>query len=152
VHAAASGRARRSGRAVRRAVVRYRAGVQARRRAGDRPPWPTAPSRSRPGDKLFGPGNAYVATAKQLVAAMPGGPAIDLPAGPSEVLVIADAGADPEFIAADLLSQAEHGTDSQVLLVTDAADLIPLVQSALERQWRRCRVAIFVGPRWRTPA
>lgn len=85
-------------------------------------------------DKLFGPGNAYVAAAKQLVAAMPGGPAIDLPAGPSELLVIADAGADPEFVAADLLSQAEHGADSQVLLVTDAVDLVPLVQAALERQ------------------
>lgn len=85
-------------------------------------------------DKLFGPGNAFVSEAKKLVATMPGGPAIDLPAGPSEVLVIADGGANPEFVAADLLSQAEHGEDSQVLLVSDSADLVAGVQLALERQ------------------
>ena len=85
-------------------------------------------------DKLFGPGNAYVALAKQWVSALPGGPAIDLPAGPSELLVIADAGADPVFVAADLLSQAEHGADSQVLLLTDCETLIERVQAEIERQ------------------
>lgn len=71
------------------------------------------------GDKLFGPGNAWVTEAKQQVSTDPDGAAIDMPAGPSEVLVIADAGADAEFVAADLLSQAEHGPDSQVLLLSD---------------------------------
>ena len=85
-------------------------------------------------DKLFGPGNAYVAMAKQWVAGLPGGPAIDLPAGPSELLVIADAGANPEFVAADLLSQAEHGADSQVLLLTDCESLIEQVYAEIERQ------------------
>src|SRR5690606_9990179 len=88
-------------------------------------------------DKLFGPGNAWVTEAKRQVAGMEGGPAIDLPAGPSEVLVIADAGANPAFVAADLLSQAEHGPDSQVLLVTDAKDLLPAVSTELERQLAR---------------
>lgn len=73
--------------------------------------------------RIFGPGNAWVTAAKQLVAADPAGAAIDMPAGPSEVLVIADAGADANFVAADLLSQAEHGEDSQTLLVTTCADL-----------------------------
>ncbi len=85
-------------------------------------------------DKLFGPGNAWVTEAKQQVSSAPGGPAIDMPAGPSEVLVIADAAADPRFIAADLLSQAEHGPDSQVLLVTDASDLAASVIGEVERQ------------------
>lgn len=67
-------------------------------------------------DKIFGPGNSWVTAAKQLVQQV--GTAIDLPAGPSEVLVIADETADPEFVATDLLSQAEHGKDSQVILVT----------------------------------
>ncbi len=75
-------------------------------------------------DKLFGPGNGFVDEAKRQVTQELGGPAIDMPAGPSEVLVIADAGADPAFVAADLLSQAEHGPDSQVLLITDSADLL----------------------------
>jgi histidinol dehydrogenase len=82
--------------------------------------------------KIFGPGNPWVTTAKQLISLE--GTAIDLPAGPSEVAVLADAGANPAFVAADLLSQAEHGADSQVLLVTDAPDLIPVVQAALEAQ------------------
>lgn len=85
-------------------------------------------------DKLFGPGNSWVTEAKQQVSAEPGGPAIDMPAGPSEVLVIADAAANPRFIAADLLSQAEHGPDSQVLLVTDAPNLIRPVLDEIERQ------------------
>ncbi|MDI1252951.1 histidinol dehydrogenase [Thermomonas sp.] len=78
-------------------------------------------------DKLFGPGNGYVDEAKRQVTQELGGPAIDMPAGPSEVLVIADAGADPTFVAADLLSQAEHGPDSQVLLLTDSLQLLDAV-------------------------
>jgi histidinol dehydrogenase len=74
-------------------------------------------------NKIFGPGNTWVTLAKSLVAMDPGGAAIDMPAGPSEVLVIADQSASARFVAADLLSQAEHGVDSQVLLVTDSADL-----------------------------
>lgn len=85
-------------------------------------------------DKLFGPGNAFVAAAKQYVSALPQGPAIDLPAGPSEVFVIADAGANPVFVAADLLSQAEHGPDSQVILVSDSPALIEGVVVELETQ------------------
>ncbi|URL59549.1 histidinol dehydrogenase [Luteibacter flocculans] len=85
-------------------------------------------------DKLFGPGNAWVTEAKLQVAGDPDGAAIDMPAGPSEVLVIADADADPVFVAADLLSQAEHGPDSQVLLVSPSADLLDRVEHELERQ------------------
>jgi histidinol dehydrogenase len=85
-------------------------------------------------DKLFGPGNQYVTAAKQLVSQGADGPAIDMPAGPSEVLVIADAGADPELVAADLLSQAEHGPDSQVLALSDDAALLREVAAAVERQ------------------
>lgn len=83
-------------------------------------------------DKLFGPGNSYVTEAKQQ-AAQAGAAAIDMPAGPSEVLVIADDGADAAYVSADLLSQAEHGPDSQVLLVTDSAGLIERVQAQIER-------------------
>ncbi|KRG83031.1 histidinol dehydrogenase [Stenotrophomonas daejeonensis] len=84
-------------------------------------------------DKLFGPGNGYVTEAKQQVA-QAGAAAIDMPAGPSEVLVIADAGAVPAFVAADLLSQAEHGPDSQVILLSDDAALIAAVQAEVEAQ------------------
>lgn len=84
-------------------------------------------------DKLFGPGNSYVTEAKQQVA-QAGAAAIDMPAGPSEVLVIADAGADAAFVAADLLSQAEHGPDSQVLLLSDDEGLIERVQGELATQ------------------
>jgi len=73
--------------------------------------------------KIFGPGNAWVTEAKQQVAQDPAGAAIDMPAGPSEVLVIADASADPAFVAWDLMSQAEHGPDSQSILLTDSAEL-----------------------------
>jgi histidinol dehydrogenase len=83
-------------------------------------------------DKLFGPGNSYVTEAKQQ-AAQAGAAAIDMPAGPSEVLVIADDGADAAYVSADLLSQAEHGPDSQVLLLTDSAGLIERVQVQIER-------------------
>jgi histidinol dehydrogenase len=85
-------------------------------------------------DKIFGPGNAWVTCAKTLVSADPDGAAIDMPAGPSEVLVIGDAGASPEFVAADLLAQAEHGTDSQVVLVTTSAELASAVTIELESQ------------------
>ncbi len=82
-------------------------------------------------DKIFGPGNQYVTTAKQIVSTTT---AIDMPAGPSEVLVLADAAANPVFVAADLLSQAEHGPDSQAILVTDSVDLADAVETELERQ------------------
>lgn len=85
-------------------------------------------------DKLFGPGNPYVTSAKQQVAARPGGPAIDMPAGPSEVLVIADRGASPAFVAADLLAQAEHGPDSQVILLATDPDLVEPVLHQLASQ------------------
>jgi histidinol dehydrogenase len=82
--------------------------------------------------KIFGPGNQYVTKAKELI--QQDGIPIDMPAGPSEVLVIADSSADPEFIAADLLSQAEHGADSQVVLVTDSPELPAKVNTALDNQ------------------
>ncbi len=82
--------------------------------------------------KIFGPGNQYVTAAKQLVQLS--GTAIDMPAGPSEVCVIADSSARPDYVAADLLSQAEHGVDSQVLLISDSAELIEQVNLALETQ------------------
>ena len=85
-------------------------------------------------DKLFGPGNAFVTEAKLQVSREADGAAIDLPAGPSEVLVIADARANPAFVAADLLSQAEHGPDSQVVLVTFAPSFARRVLAALETQ------------------
>ncbi|KAF1710686.1 histidinol dehydrogenase [Pseudoxanthomonas kalamensis DSM 18571] len=84
-------------------------------------------------DKIFGPGNSYVTEAKQQVA-QAGAAAIDMPAGPSEVLVIADAGADPAFVAADLLSQAEHGPDSQVLLLSDSEPLLQAVRGQIDAQ------------------
>lgn len=86
-------------------------------------------------DKIFGPGNQYVTAAKRL--AQSEGVAIDMPAGPSEVCVLADATADPAFVAADLLSQAEHGADSQVLLVSDDLSLIERSLLAVEEQVAR---------------
>jgi histidinol dehydrogenase len=82
--------------------------------------------------KIFGPGNQYVTKAKQLVSQL--GVAIDMPAGPSEVLVLADETADPSFVAADLLSQAEHGEDSQVMLVVTDEKIIAPIQSEIEKQ------------------
>ncbi|MEM7655513.1 MAG: histidinol dehydrogenase [Bacteroidota bacterium] len=82
--------------------------------------------------KIFGPGNQYVTLAKQLVSQH--GVAIDMPAGPSEVAIIADASAHPTFVAADLLSQAEHGVDSQVLLISTSESLVNGVMQALEDQ------------------
>lgn len=84
--------------------------------------------------KIFGPGNAWVTAAKTLVAMDPLGAAIDMPAGPSEVLVIADQHANAEFVAADLLSQAEHGQDSQVVLVTTSEATAEAVIAATDRR------------------
>src|SRR5664280_2486504 len=82
--------------------------------------------------KIFGPGNQYVTKAKELV--QQDGIAIDMPAGPSEVLIIADKSADPGFVAADLLSQAEHGPDSQVLMLTNDRELVEKVKSEVYKQ------------------
>lgn len=82
-------------------------------------------------DKIFGPGNRYVTKAKQLVSTVT---AIDMPAGPSEVMVMADDSANPEYIAADLLSQAEHGPDSQAILVTSSAEIAQATYDAVEKQ------------------
>lgn len=83
-------------------------------------------------DKIFGPGNSYVTEAKRQVSQRVNGAAIDMPAGPSEVLVIADDSADPDFVASDLLSQAEHGADSQVILVTTSQKMAERVNAALD--------------------
>lgn len=83
-------------------------------------------------DKIFGPGNQYVTAAKQKAQSM--GIAIDMPAGPSEVLVIADQSSNPSFVAADLLSQAEHGTDSQVILLSDNEKLVENVLKEIKLQ------------------
>lgn len=82
-------------------------------------------------DKIFGPGNQYVTEAKQQISSTV---AIDMPAGPSEVLVMADETAVPAFVAADLLSQAEHGPDSQVILLTDTRSMAERVQQEVETQ------------------
>ena len=82
--------------------------------------------------KIFGPGNQYVTAAKQYAQQL--GLAIDMPAGPSELLVIADATCDPEFVASDLLSQAEHGEDSQVILVANSEEIVTKVTAAIESQ------------------
>jgi histidinol dehydrogenase len=82
--------------------------------------------------KIFGPGNQYVTKAKQIVSQQ--GIAIDMPAGPSEVLVIADEAANPAFVAADLLSQAEHGADSQVVLVSTSTTILDKVQTEVTNQ------------------
>jgi len=82
--------------------------------------------------KIFGPGNQYVTLAKQMVSTQ--GVAIDMPAGPSEVAVVADRFANPDFVAADLLSQAEHGADSQVVCLTDDAEFVTKIMQAVEEQ------------------
>ncbi len=82
--------------------------------------------------KILGPGNQYVTCAKQMVS--PVDAAIDMPAGPSEVMVLADSSSQPAFVAADLLSQAEHGADSQVIMLTACEDIVPLVIKETERQ------------------
>ncbi|MEE6074824.1 histidinol dehydrogenase [Avibacterium paragallinarum] len=85
-------------------------------------------------DKIFGPGNAFVTEAKRQVSQALNGAAIDMQAGPSEVLVLADENADPDFVVSDLLSQAEHGADSQVILVTPSETLAKNTALAIERQ------------------
>jgi len=96
-------------------------------------------------DKIFGPGNAWVTAAKQQVAADPDGAAVDMPAGPSEVLVIADDSARPAFVAADLLAQAEHDPQSQAILLTTSDTLATAVLAEVERQMARLsRQAILV--------
>jgi len=84
--------------------------------------------------KLCGPGNAWVAEAKAYMASLPGGPAIDMPAGPSELLVIADDSADPDLVIADLLSQAEHDPSAQVILVTPSATFANEVAVSIEQK------------------
>ena len=83
-------------------------------------------------DKIFGPGNTWVTAAKTAVATDPGGAALDMPAGPSEVMVLADDSGDPRFVALDLLSQAEHGPDSQAILVTTDERLADQVNREIE--------------------
>ncbi|MBS0385647.1 MAG: histidinol dehydrogenase [Proteobacteria bacterium] len=85
-------------------------------------------------DKVFGPGNAYVAEAKRYAAGLSGGPAIDLPAGPSELAVIADAGASAAYVAADLLSQAEHDADAQVVLISTSDEMLCAIEAEVGRQ------------------
>ena len=92
--------------------------------------------------KIFGPGNRYVMLAKQLVAGR--NTAIDMPAGPSEVMVMADKTADAAFVAADLLSQAEHGRDSQAMVVCDSVDFAEAVSAEVERQKATLSRADFV--------
>lgn len=110
-------------------------------------------------DKIFGPGNAWVTEAKLQVAQDPQGAAYDMPAGPSEVVVIADHTARPDFIAADLLSQAEHGPDSQVVLVTTSPDVALLTRDEVldqaarlsrrdivQEALRHCRLIVCESP------
>jgi histidinol dehydrogenase len=85
-------------------------------------------------DKMFGPGNAYVAAAKSYLASISGAPAIDMPAGPSELFVVADESASPATVAADLLSQAEHDRTAQVLLATPSERLASQIDAEVERQ------------------
>ena len=85
-------------------------------------------------DKIFGPGNAWVAAAKSQVAQEAGGPAIDMPAGPSEAMVLADSSANPAFVASDLLSQAEHDTVAQVICVASSVEVAAHIEAALEAQ------------------
>ena len=95
--------------------------------------------------KIFGPGNAWVTCAKSLVSADAEGAAIDMPAGPSEVLVIADANASAAFVASDLLAQAEHGVDSQAILVTTSEELARAVRTQLRAQLKRLSRANIAG-------
>jgi histidinol dehydrogenase len=97
-------------------------------------------------DKIFGPGSAWVTAAKQRVAADPAGAALDLPAGPSEVLVIADEAARAEFVAADLLAQAEHDPLAQAILVTPSRALAQAVQAEVDAQQRQLsRAAVLAA-------
>ena len=103
--------------------------------------------RSRAVDKIVGPGNAYVAAAKREVFGQVG---IDSIAGPSEILVVADGANNPDWIAADLLSQAEHDASSQSILITDDADFADEVEAAVAtRAWNCCRASEIAGASWR---
>ncbi len=95
-------------------------------------------------DKIFGPGNAWVTAAKEQVANLPGGAARDLPAGPSEVLVIADDSARPDFLAADLLAQAEHSVDAHVVLVTTSGVLASATQRQIADQCSRLARKVII--------
>ena len=99
-----------------------------------------------PVDKIVGPGNAYVAAAKRRVFGVVG---IDMIAGPSEVVVLADASADPRFVAADLLAQAEHDEAAQSILITDDAGLARAVEAEVERQLETLPRAKIAGASWR---
>jgi histidinol dehydrogenase len=94
-------------------------------------------------DKIFGPGNKYVTAAKTLVSIDPEGCPIDMPAGPSELLIIADENAEADFIAADILSQAEHGTDSQIILITTSVCLAQRVELEIVKQLEQLDRKIF---------
>ena len=96
--------------------------------------------------KIVGPGNAYVAAAKRLVFGKVG---IDMIAGPSEVLILADSSGNPDWIAADLLAQAEHDVSAQSILITDSADLAAQVEKAVEGQLKLLSRAAIAGPSWR---
>jgi histidinol dehydrogenase len=100
----------------------------------------------KPVAKIVGPGNAYVAAAKRLVFGKVG---IDMIAGPSEVLILADGDSNPDWIAADLLAQAEHDVSAQSILITDSADLATQVEKAVEGQLKVLPRADIAGPSWR---
>jgi histidinol dehydrogenase len=99
-----------------------------------------------PVDKIVGPGNAYVAAAKRRVFGVVG---IDMIAGPSEVVILADRGADPRFVAADLLAQAEHDEAAQSILVTDDASLARAVEAEVDRQLADLPRTAIAGASWR---
>lgn len=100
----------------------------------------------RPVDKIVGPGNAYVAAAKRHVFGRVG---IDMIAGPSEILVVADGANDPDWIAADLLSQAEHDEAAQAILITDDADFADAVEAAIERRLAMLARSVIASASWR---
>ncbi len=100
----------------------------------------------RPVDKIVGPGNAYVASAKRMVFGTVG---IDMIAGPSEILVVSDGESDPDWIAADLLSQAEHDTSSQSILITDDAAFAEAVERAVEKHLQSLPRSEIAGASWR---
>ena len=99
-----------------------------------------------PVDKIVGPGNVYVAAAKRRVFGVVG---IDMIAGPSEVVILADRGADPRFVAADLLAQAEHDEAAQSILITDDSNLARAVEAEVERQLANLPRAKIAGASWR---
>jgi len=98
-----------------------------------------------PVDKIVGPGNAYVAEAKRQVFGQVG---IDMIAGPSEVLVVADKSADPRWLAMDLLAQAEHDTDAQSIIISDSVELLKSVQDAVEQELKTLPRSAIAGASW----